>query len=146
MLVVGDAATLKVHLHTDEPELATAVFADAGEVSRLDVADMHLQVAEREARLAELPAVDDGGGALNGLAGRAAGRACLRSPGSPLAAPAPRATAPPAGGRGRSSGPRGAGGATGRAREGARGPAAAGRGPLRSGGGRQRLWDRRDVP
>jgi DAK2 domain fusion protein YloV len=52
VLVVGDAKTLKVHLHTDRPEQATAVFADAGEVSRLDVADMHLQVDERQARLA----------------------------------------------------------------------------------------------
>ena len=51
VLVVGDTSTLKVHLHTDHPELATAVFADAGEVSRLDVADMHAQVAEREERL-----------------------------------------------------------------------------------------------
>jgi fatty acid kinase len=51
VLVVGDARTLKVHLHTDEPELATAVFADAGTVSRLDVADMRLQVAERDGRL-----------------------------------------------------------------------------------------------
>jgi fatty acid kinase len=53
VLVVGDSRTLKVHLHTDDPELATAVFASAGEVSRLDVADMHLQVAERDARLAQ---------------------------------------------------------------------------------------------
>jgi hypothetical protein len=52
VLVVGDATTLKVHLHTDAPELATAVFADAGEVSRLDVADMRLQVASRDGRLA----------------------------------------------------------------------------------------------
>ncbi|HEX5851863.1 MAG TPA: DAK2 domain-containing protein [Solirubrobacteraceae bacterium] len=51
VLVVGDANTLKVHLHTDDPERATAVFADAGEVSRLDVADMRAQVAEREGRL-----------------------------------------------------------------------------------------------
>jgi fatty acid kinase len=51
VLVVGDATTLKVHLHTDEPELATAVFADAGLVSRLDVADMTIQLAERDARL-----------------------------------------------------------------------------------------------
>jgi uncharacterized protein len=51
VLVVGDASTLKVHLHTDSPELATAVFADAGEVSHLDVADMHAQVAERDGRL-----------------------------------------------------------------------------------------------
>ncbi len=51
VLVVGDASTLKVHLHTDNPELATAVFEDAGEVSHLDVADMHAQVAERDGRL-----------------------------------------------------------------------------------------------
>ena len=51
VLVVGDAATLKVHLHTDEPERAAAVFAGVGEVSHLDVADMRAQVAEREGRL-----------------------------------------------------------------------------------------------
>ena len=52
VLVVGDAATLKVHVHTDKPEQATAVFAGRGEVSRLDVADMRAQVAERHLRLA----------------------------------------------------------------------------------------------
>ncbi|HTR90015.1 MAG TPA: DAK2 domain-containing protein, partial [Solirubrobacteraceae bacterium] len=51
VLVVGDANTLKVHVHTDEPERAMAVFANAGEVSRLDVADMHAQVMEREERM-----------------------------------------------------------------------------------------------
>ncbi len=51
VLVVGDATTLKVHLHTDRPEVATALFADVGEVSRLDVADMRLQVSERDERL-----------------------------------------------------------------------------------------------
>jgi hypothetical protein len=53
VLVVGDEATLKVHVHTDEPERATAVFADVGEVSHLDVADMRAQVAERDGRLAD---------------------------------------------------------------------------------------------
>ncbi len=53
MLVVGDSHTLKVHLHTDEPERATALFAEIGEVSHLDVADMTEQVAERSERLAE---------------------------------------------------------------------------------------------
>jgi len=53
VLVVGDASTLKVHLHTDRPELATAVFADDGEVSHLDVGDMRAQVSERDARLSE---------------------------------------------------------------------------------------------
>ncbi|HUN79306.1 MAG TPA: DAK2 domain-containing protein [Solirubrobacteraceae bacterium] len=52
VLVVGDETTLKVHVHTDQPERATAVFAGAGEVSRLDVADMRAQVAERHGRLA----------------------------------------------------------------------------------------------
>jgi uncharacterized protein len=52
VLVVGDPSTLKVHLHTDEPERAAALFEGIGEVSHLDVADMRLQVAEREERLA----------------------------------------------------------------------------------------------
>ena len=30
VLVVGDQRTLKVHVHTDDPERATALFADAG--------------------------------------------------------------------------------------------------------------------
>ena len=47
VLVVGDAHTLKVHVHTDDPEQAMAVFAGAGEVSRLDVADMHVQIQQR---------------------------------------------------------------------------------------------------
>jgi DAK2 domain fusion protein YloV len=52
VLVVGDHTTLKVHVHTDDPETAIAVFAGVGEVSRLDVADMRTQVAQRDARLA----------------------------------------------------------------------------------------------
>ena len=51
VLVVGDESTLKVHLHTDEPQQATALFDGAGEVSRLDVADMRVQVAERDERI-----------------------------------------------------------------------------------------------
>jgi DAK2 domain fusion protein YloV len=52
VLVVGDATTLKVHVHTDDPDAATAVFADHGVVSHLDVADMRIQVADRAERLA----------------------------------------------------------------------------------------------
>ena len=51
VLVVGDEATLKVHVHTDEPEAAVALFGDSGEVTQLDVADMREQIAERSARL-----------------------------------------------------------------------------------------------
>ncbi|HEX2371656.1 MAG TPA: DAK2 domain-containing protein [Solirubrobacterales bacterium] len=53
VLVVGDEATLKVHVHTDEPEDAVALFEEAGAVQRLDVADMREQIAAREERLGE---------------------------------------------------------------------------------------------
>ena len=56
VLVVGDSSTLKVHLHTDEPERAAALFEGVAEVSRLDIADMHAQVAERHQRLSDQPA------------------------------------------------------------------------------------------
>jgi DAK2 domain fusion protein YloV len=69
VLVVGDSKTLKVHLHTDDPELATAVFAEDGEVSRLDVADMRLQVVERDARLAGETAGPSANGAGAGAVG-----------------------------------------------------------------------------
>ena len=52
VLVVGDEVTLKVHVHTDGPEAAVALFENAGEVTNLDVADMREQMAERQARLA----------------------------------------------------------------------------------------------
>ncbi|MGA9874278.1 MAG: DAK2 domain-containing protein [Solirubrobacteraceae bacterium] len=73
VLVVGDPKTLKVHLHTDDPERATALFEDAGVVSHLDVADMRLQVVEREQRLTAAGGRSDGagiaaGGSANGVA------------------------------------------------------------------------------
>jgi hypothetical protein len=51
VLVVGDEVTLKVHVHTDDPEAAVSLFENAGEVTNLDVADMREQIAERRARL-----------------------------------------------------------------------------------------------
>jgi DAK2 domain fusion protein YloV len=53
VLVVGDHTTLKVHVHTDDPDSATALFADSGTVSHLDVADMEVQVRQRDKRLTE---------------------------------------------------------------------------------------------
>lgn len=52
VLVVGDEQTLRVHVHTDEPGRAVALFEEHGEVSHMDVADMREQVAERTERLA----------------------------------------------------------------------------------------------
>jgi hypothetical protein len=51
VLVVGDQRTLKVHVHTDDPGAATGLFDGVGEVSHIDIADMHAQVAERSERL-----------------------------------------------------------------------------------------------
>jgi len=51
LLVVGDPTTLKVHVHTDDPNAATALFADVGTVSHLDVADMRVQVQQRDERI-----------------------------------------------------------------------------------------------
>jgi dihydroxyacetone kinase-like predicted kinase len=51
VLVVGDQTTLKVHVHTDDPNAATAIFAEVGAVSHLDVADMRAQVRQRDTRL-----------------------------------------------------------------------------------------------
>jgi dihydroxyacetone kinase-like predicted kinase len=59
VLVVGDRHTLKVHVHTDDPEQATGLFEGTAAVSRLDVADMRLQMAERAGRLGD----GDGAGA-----------------------------------------------------------------------------------
>ncbi len=52
LLIVGDQATVKVHIHTDDPDRVTAVFSSHGAVSHLDVADMRVQVSERDGRLA----------------------------------------------------------------------------------------------
>jgi hypothetical protein len=74
VLVVGDPHTLKVHVHTDSPERATALFEGAGEISHLDVADMHLQVTERAARLG-------GGNGAGAAAQRCAALAVAAGPG-----------------------------------------------------------------
>jgi fatty acid kinase len=53
VLVVGDPTTLKVHVHTDDPEAAKALFAGTGTIEREDIADMREQIAARDARLRE---------------------------------------------------------------------------------------------
>jgi uncharacterized protein len=76
VLVVGDRTTLKVHLHTDEPEDAIALFDGSGEVSRLDVADMRVQVAQRDARLQ-----GNGDGAVRGATSASAALAVVSGAG-----------------------------------------------------------------
>src|SRR5207302_3188196 len=55
VLIVGDPTTLKVHIHTDDPDAATALFQSAGAVSHLDISDMRVQVQRREERLSTAP-------------------------------------------------------------------------------------------
>lgn len=69
VLVVGDQTTLKVHIHTDEPERATAVFDGVGAVSHLDVADMRVQVAQRDERIGAHAGGSNGNGAGPGDGG-----------------------------------------------------------------------------
>jgi DAK2 domain fusion protein YloV len=52
VLVVGDEETLKVHVHTDDPDAAKSIFAGAGQIQREDFADMHEQMADHRLRLA----------------------------------------------------------------------------------------------
>jgi len=51
LLVVGDEAALKVHVHTDDPGAALSVGARAGTLEAVEIANMHRQTAAREERL-----------------------------------------------------------------------------------------------
>jgi DAK2 domain fusion protein YloV len=73
VLVVGDSRTLRVHVHTDDPARATALFAAAGTVSRLDVADMRAQERDRGERLAARNGARAGCGALAVVSGAGVG-------------------------------------------------------------------------
>lgn len=52
LLVVGDAAALKVHVHTDDPGAALSLGTASGTIDGVEIADMHRQTLERDARLA----------------------------------------------------------------------------------------------
>ncbi|MGI8726470.1 MAG: DAK2 domain-containing protein [Solirubrobacterales bacterium] len=69
VLVVGDEQTLKVHVHTDGPPAARALFEEVGEVSNVDEADMRAQMAAREDRLSP-----DREQAISGVVAVASGR------------------------------------------------------------------------
>jgi len=51
LLVVGDASAIKVHVHTDDPGKALSLGTRVGAISRIEIANMHEQTAEREERL-----------------------------------------------------------------------------------------------
>ncbi len=51
LLVVGDASALKVHVHTDDPGAALTLGTARGTLASVEIADMHVQTAERQERL-----------------------------------------------------------------------------------------------
>ena len=53
-MVVGDPSALKVHVHTDDPGAALSLGAAQGVLEGIEIANMHRQTEEREARLLEL--------------------------------------------------------------------------------------------
>src|SRR6478672_3347614 len=57
LLVVGDSTALKIHVHTDDPGRALTLGVARGVVEGVEIANMHAQTEEREARL--LHAVPD---------------------------------------------------------------------------------------
>ncbi len=52
LLVVGDDEALKVHVHTDDPGRALSLAVGVGTIAGVEIANMHEQTLEREARLA----------------------------------------------------------------------------------------------
>ncbi len=57
LLVVGDPSALKVHVHTNDPGAALRAGTALGVLERVEIANMHVQTAQREERLSQ--AADD---------------------------------------------------------------------------------------
>lgn len=51
VLIVGDDTTVRVHVHTNEPDQAMALFQEFGEVIDVELEDMHEMVEARSKRL-----------------------------------------------------------------------------------------------
>jgi DAK2 domain fusion protein YloV len=51
LLVVGGPGAVKVHVHTDEPGRALSLATASGVIAEVDIRNMHVQTAERTARL-----------------------------------------------------------------------------------------------
>ena len=48
---MGDESALKIHVHTDDPGAALSLGTARGAISGVEIADMHVQTAERKERL-----------------------------------------------------------------------------------------------
>jgi hypothetical protein len=73
LLVVGDRTALKVHVHTDDPGAALSLGVAQGTIDGIEIANMHQQTAQREARLLQAVAAPRRATAACGLVAVAAG-------------------------------------------------------------------------
>ena len=78
LLVVGDRTALKVHVHTDDPGAALSLGVAQGTIDGIEIANMHQQTAQREARL--LQAVADAARVPRGCVRARRGRGGCREP------------------------------------------------------------------
>jgi DAK2 domain fusion protein YloV len=58
LLVVGDVAALKIHVHTDDPGAVLALATARGTLESVEIANMHRQTVEREERLVDALAAE----------------------------------------------------------------------------------------
>jgi uncharacterized protein len=83
LLVVGDSSALKVHVHTDDPGRALSLGIARGVVEGVEIANMHAQTQEREARLLHaVPDVAAGRSAVVAVAAGGGNRALFESGGA----------------------------------------------------------------
>jgi fatty acid kinase len=82
LLVVGDGSALKVHVHTDDPGRALSFGVARGVVEGVEIANMHAQAQEREARLLHAVADDDVRAAVVAVASGDGNRALFESGGA----------------------------------------------------------------
>jgi uncharacterized protein len=59
LLVVGDESALKVHVHTNDPGAALRVGTGLGVLERVEIANMHVQTAQREDRLSHAGSTEE---------------------------------------------------------------------------------------
>jgi DAK2 domain fusion protein YloV len=69
LLVVGDRTAVKVHVHTDEPGVALSLATRAGFVDGVEIANMHRQTEQREARLSDAAGAPTRSGVVAVVAG-----------------------------------------------------------------------------
>ncbi len=83
LLVVGDSTALKIHVHTDDPGRALTLGVARGVVEGVEIANMHAQTQEREARLLHaVPDVDAATCAVVAVAAGDGNRALFESGGA----------------------------------------------------------------